>query len=113
MNTKCKVHRKRTSDALEILHHRYFEGRPEMIALLEEETANAEIASLVYNLREGAGLTQKQLAARIGTTASVISRLEDADYEGHSLSMLRRIAAVLKKRVELRFGPIRHKRRSA
>jgi hypothetical protein len=42
----------------------------------------------------------------IGTTASVISRLEDADYEGHSLAMLRRIAAALDKRVEIRFVPV-------
>jgi hypothetical protein len=38
-------------------------------------------------------------------TFSVISRLEDADYDGHSLAMLRRIAAALKKRVEIRFLP--------
>jgi hypothetical protein len=43
----------------------------------------------------------------IGTTASVICRLEDADYEGHSLAMLRRIAAALNQRVEIRFVPIR------
>jgi hypothetical protein len=36
----------------------------------------------------------------------VISRLEDADYEGHSLPMLRRIAAALGKRVEVRFGDL-------
>jgi hypothetical protein len=37
----------------------------------------------------------------------VICRLEDADYEGHSLAMLRRIADALDQRVEIRFGPIR------
>jgi hypothetical protein len=30
-------------------------------------------------------------------------RLEDADYAGHSLSMLQRIAGALGKRVEIRF----------
>ena len=39
------------------------------------------------------------------TTASVICRLEDADYEGHSLAMLNRIAAALNRRVEIRFVP--------
>jgi hypothetical protein len=34
-------------------------------------------------LRTAAGLTQFQLAKLIGTTASVVCRLEDADYEGH------------------------------
>jgi hypothetical protein len=33
----------------------------------------------------------------------VICRLEDADYEGHSLTMLYRIAAALNHRVEVRF----------
>ena len=39
----------------------------------------------------------------IDTSESVISRLEDADYEGHSLSMLKKIADVLGKRLEIRF----------
>jgi transcriptional regulator with XRE-family HTH domain len=56
-----------------------------------------------------AGLTQKELATLVGTTASVICRLEDADYEGHSLAMLRRIAAALDRRVEIRFLPLRRK----
>jgi len=38
----------RTTDAVEILHRRYFEGRPERLALLEEERANAEIARKIY-----------------------------------------------------------------
>jgi hypothetical protein len=33
----------------------------------------------------------------------MISRLEDADYDGHSLALLRRIASALEKRVEIRF----------
>jgi transcriptional regulator with XRE-family HTH domain len=49
----------------------------------------------------------KELADRVATTASVISRIEDDDYEGHSLAMLRRIAAALSKRVEIRFVPLR------
>jgi len=56
---------------------------------------------MIYDMRKEATLTQAQLAEKVGTTRSVISRLEDADYEGHSLSMLRRIAGVLNKRVEL------------
>jgi hypothetical protein len=35
----------------------------------------------------------------------VICRLEDADYDGHSLAMLRRVAAAVGKRVEVRFVP--------
>jgi hypothetical protein len=46
------------------------------------------------------------LARLVGTTASVICRLENADYEGHSLVMLNRIAAALRQRVEIRFVPV-------
>jgi len=49
----------------------------------------------------------------VGTTASVICRLEDADYEGHSLAMLNRIAAALHRRVETHFVPLRPARTTA
>ena len=103
--------RKPTTDAVEILHRRYYEGRPDRIAALEEARANDEVARKIYELRNKAGLSQRQLAKLVGTTASVICMLEDADYEGHSLSMLRRIATALRRRVEIRFVPVRHKSR--
>ena len=96
-----------TSDALAIIHRRFYDGKPGRLKQLEEVRANDEIARKIYDLRTAAGLTQTQLAKLIGTTASVICRLEDADYEGHSLAMLRRIAAALNQRVEIRFVPIR------
>ena len=46
-----------------------------------------------------AGLSQKELAALIGTTQSVVSRLEDSDYGGRSLTMLERIARALGKKL--------------
>jgi len=101
--------RQPTSDAIEIMHRRYFEGQPEQLAALEEARANDEVARKIYQIRTQAGLSQRQLAELVGTTASVICRLEDADYEGHSLPMLRRIAAALNRRVEIRFMPLRHK----
>jgi transcriptional regulator with XRE-family HTH domain len=76
---------------------------PEMQRMFEEEVANREFAQKIYQLRTKAGLSQAELARRVGTTQSVISRLEDADYEGHSLAMLNRIAVALKRRVEIRF----------
>ena len=98
-----------TTDAVEILDRRYFEGKPKMLALLEEERANAEIARKIHELRTKAGLSQRALAKMVGTTASVICRLENANYEGHSFSMLRRIATALNRRVEIRFVPQRGK----
>ena len=98
-----------TTAAVEILHRRDYEGRPERLAALEGARANAEIARKIYALRTQAGLTQRQLAKLVGTSASAICRLENADYEGHSLAMLRRIAAALDKRVEIRFLPAKGK----
>jgi len=96
--------KKRTTDLLEILDDRYFSTR-EAQEELEEARARAQVARQIYALRTEAGLTQRELAAMIGTQHSVISRLEDDDYEGHSLSMLRRIAKAFGKRVEIRFVP--------
>jgi ribosome-binding protein aMBF1 (putative translation factor) len=93
---------KRTSDALALMSK--LAGRdPEMLDLVEQEEANLDIARKIFELRTKAGLSQSELAKRVGTTQSVISRLEDADYDGHSLLMLRRIASALEKRLEIRF----------
>jgi DNA-binding XRE family transcriptional regulator len=95
--------KKPTSDAVEILHRRYYEGKSERLADLEIARANDQVARKIAVLRSQAGLSQRQLAKLVGTTASVICRLEDADYGGHSLAMLNRIAAALNRRVEIRF----------
>ena len=101
-----KTHKdqKRTSDAL-VLMDRLTGDDPEILELLEQERANLDIARKIYELRTKTKLSQAELAKKVGTTRSVIAQLEDADYEGHSLAMLRRIAAALEKRVEIRFLP--------
>ena len=76
-----------------------------MADLVEQEQANLDVAREIYELRIKAKLSQAELARKVGTTQSVISRLEDADYDGHSLAMLRRIASALEKRIEIRFVP--------
>jgi len=62
------------------------------------------VAQLIYEARTARGLTQKQLADRVGTKQSAIARLEDADYDGHSLSMLQKIAGALNQKVEIKFS---------
>ena len=89
----------KTQDAASILHGRYVKDDPEQKAALQEERVNAEVARLIYDMRTAAGLSQQQLAELIETTQSVISRLEDADYEGRSLSMLERIATALNQKL--------------
>jgi transcriptional regulator with XRE-family HTH domain len=71
----------------------------------DEFQEEAEVAELLYAARTAVGMTQKQLAEAASTTQQVISQLEDADYQGHSLSMLRRIAAALGRRGEIRLVP--------
>jgi transcriptional regulator with XRE-family HTH domain len=92
---------------VDVLHRRFYQGRAGRLKNLEEARTNEEIARKIHELRTAAGLTQTQLAKLIGATASVICRLEDAEYEGNSLAMLRRIGAALNQRVEIRFVPIR------
>lgn len=99
----------RTDDALKILE-KMTQADPELGEMVKEASLNATVAQLIYDARSKAGLTQQQLAVRIGTQQSVIARLEDADYEGHSLSMLQRIACALNQRVEINLLPIENER---
>jgi ribosome-binding protein aMBF1 (putative translation factor) len=99
---KTKAETKKTSDAVAILD-RMAGDSAELRRLTEEARVNAAVAQLIYEARNKAGLSQAELADRIGTKQSVISRLEDADYDGHSLTMLQRIAAGLGQCVEIRF----------
>jgi len=54
-----------------------------------------DVALKLAAFRKEAGLSQKELARKVGTSQQQISRLESPSYEGHSLSMLRRVAEVL------------------
>lgn len=98
--------RKTTGDAVQILYQRYYAGKPNRLRELDTARVNDDVARKLTTLRLHAGLTQRQLANLVGTTASAICRLENADYEGHSLAMLNRVAAALHRRVELRFVPL-------
>jgi ribosome-binding protein aMBF1 (putative translation factor) len=96
----------RTKDALKILEK--VTGDNEAVkAGIAQAKINFEVAQMIYDARTKAGLSQSELAALIGSKQPVIARLEDADYEGHSLTMLQRIAAALEQRLVLRFVPKR------
>ncbi len=94
----------KTNDALKIIR-RSISDDSELQELVKEASINAQVSLIIYDVRKQAGLTQQQLADLIGTTQSVIARLEDADYEGHSLSMLARIAAALDRKLEIKMLP--------
>jgi ribosome-binding protein aMBF1 (putative translation factor) len=91
----------KTNDAVKIINQRYIKNDPALQDLLREASLNAKVAQLIYTARKQSGLTQQQLADLIQTKQSVIARLEDADYEGHSLSMLQRIGDALGQRIEI------------
>jgi DNA-binding XRE family transcriptional regulator len=97
--------KRKTSDAVKILHERYIKNDPEMAGIVQDEREKSEVAREIYNIRKNTGLTQAELAKEVGTTQSVISCLENADYNGHSLEMLRRIAHALHCRVEVHIVP--------
>ncbi len=61
----------------------------------EEEYEKTRIAVEIAGLREKRGLTQAALAKRVGTTQSVIARLENPNYGNYTLRMLSRVAKAL------------------
>lgn len=89
------------NNILEFIRTKYIGTDQESLALLAQERKKAEVARQVYDARKRAGLNQKQLAELVGTTQSVISRLEDADYGGHSVKMLVRIANALGQQLKV------------
>lgn len=95
---------KKTRDALALIRRDVGED-PSFRRMVEEEKLNARVARMILEARTESGLTQKQLAELLDTTQPTIARLEDADYEGHSLTMLRRIAEALHQNLEVRFVP--------
>jgi ribosome-binding protein aMBF1 (putative translation factor) len=103
MKKKASSGRK-TSDAIEILDRLTGEDSLRRAGIADARL-RLEVAQVVYDARKQAGLTQTQLARRIGTTQSVISRLEDSDYGAHSLTMLRRIARALDLYVQITLLP--------
>ena len=95
--------RKFVSLTMQFLYDCYVGHDEERIQEFEQELFNAEIALKIYDLRTKAGLSQRELQKMVGTSASAICRLDDAYYDGHSLSMLKHTDEGLDKRVEIRF----------
>ena len=90
---------------MKILHGRYIKGNARRAASVRSEREKAHIAMQIHRLRSKAGLSQKQLANLVGTTQSVISRLESTNYAGHSMKMLEKIASALNCAVRVDLVP--------
>ena len=73
---------------------------------MDRERLNGEIAVLIHSERTKAGLTQKELADRAGTHQSVIARLEDAEYDGRTIELLRSVLRALGLRLSVSAEPL-------
>lgn len=76
---------------------------PEFAKAFHEEYEKLKIALKIAELREKRGLTQKELAEKIHTTQSVISRLESSNYENYSIRTLKKVASALQAELILDF----------
>ncbi|MDF0674189.1 MAG: helix-turn-helix transcriptional regulator [Nitrospira sp.] len=77
----------------------------------EEELQKLTIGEQLARLRQESGLTQAQVAKRTGTTASAISRYENAEYDRYELRTLQKIVRACGGRMEisLEAGPNTHR----
>jgi DNA-binding XRE family transcriptional regulator len=92
---------RKITDGVELLDRKYVRKDEKLKKMVEEEFEKLQIGQQIYDLRKEANLTQEELAEMVGTTGSVISRLENADYDGHSVKMLQRVASALGKKVTI------------
>jgi transcriptional regulator with XRE-family HTH domain len=78
---------------------------PSFVERFEKAGQAWDVAIKLASLRRASGLSQKELAKRVGTSQQQISRLESPSYEGHSLSMLRRVVDVLGASIHVEIQP--------
>jgi len=70
-------------------------GDPAFAKEFREAHERASIGLKIARMRSARGMSQSQLAARVHTSQSVISRYESADYDSFRVDTLRRLADAL------------------
>jgi ribosome-binding protein aMBF1 (putative translation factor) len=80
---------------------------PRINAMIEEEKDKSKASRLIYEARVKACLSQEQLAELARTSQSQIARLEDGDYDGHTVKTMEKIARALNMRYVQTFEPIK------
>ena len=93
--------------ASRILFDRLYRGKPRRVTALNQTRRELSLGRQIRELRESRGLSQAQLARALRTHAPAISRIEDADYDGHSLRILRKIAEYFDQELVVTFKPQR------
>jgi transcriptional regulator with XRE-family HTH domain len=88
-------------------HSRWEDVKGRRAQPTDEERAGIEqdlaLGQLIYDLRTQAGLSQRELAERMGTTQSVISRLEEGGGARNRLDTLARVATSLDRHLIVSF----------
>jgi transcriptional regulator with XRE-family HTH domain len=79
---------------------------PEFSEGYAESFLDTFVATQIKVLREQRGLTQKQLAKKLGTSQGVISRTEDADYAAWNINTLKKLARVFEVRLHVSFETV-------
>lgn len=85
-------------------HRKQLMKDPEFVKAYQELQPEFAIIEKIIRARIGEGVTQKELAKRMKTKQSAISRLESGR-ANPSLNFLQRLAEALNSRLEIRFLP--------
>lgn len=99
----------RTTDGLKLIDERFFKGRPDLKLRVEQEVERLRLAERLREMREAEGLSQQELADRVGTQRSVIARIENPGYDRHSMSTLRKVSEALGHVMRIEFAPSKEK----
>ena len=70
-------------------------ANPESRATYEEEAAKKELWLQLVEARQKAGLTQVELAKRLGVSQAQVARMEKRGYDAYALNSLRRYVQAL------------------
>ncbi len=86
---------------------------PELASAVEERLAEMKIEQELVALREKEGLSQRDLAVKIGTSQPYIAKLESGRVQNLGLKTLAKYAAATGTRLKVSFEPVRHHRKPA
>jgi ribosome-binding protein aMBF1 (putative translation factor) len=90
--------------------HEEIAANPVMNEAYQKELARLRLANQILEVRQVAGMSQQDLAERIGTKQSAIARMERGNYTGYTVSTLAKIAAAVGRHLEIGFTPIGRRR---
>ncbi len=79
---------------------------PEFAAEYAAELERLRIAHQIAAARQSEGLTQAEVAHRMGTVQPTIARLERGDYRGYTMTTLAKVAQALRRRLRIELEPL-------